>query len=544
MDKNQDSPAGSEACDWNQLAPLLDEAMSSLSSKDRDAVVLRCFEGRSLRAVGEMLGISEGAAGKRVSRALERLRGNLSRRGVTTSVAGLAAVIGTNAVKAEVPSGLLQTVAANALVPTKAISPLLVPHGLSALIGAAVVGTAMVGASFVSEVTTPVLASRSGSEERKEGGAPGWRNSRHPREPGRDRPPEAESVETIVAEIGKVAQLPETRRRTAELEELVRKIHPSDLAQAAERLHGYDGPRAVWLRIMPILFGRWSQFETEAALEFCAVSLRNHGERRMWGRMIGAWETSQAPAARNWFLKAARGEAEMGLLRKGGFEKTGALIALKSVDDFESFLSALPELPGTPMVGEQTTLAQAVRADALYMVGRLSIEDRRRWAETLTDPRELSRVIESMFHSVASARREETREEGSAELRNLADWAWDQLPADGREASMVGVVMALNREDVHAAIRWFGEKGSEADVQGMAMRIVTYKNFPRPRPQVQLAWADAIPDARLREDAAAGVFRRWCRDQGRDTQSPASYLSTADLSPARRARFEEILKTP
>ena len=60
--------------DWERLAPFLDQAMQGLGTSDRDAVVLRYFEGRNLRHVGAALGISEEAARKRVTRALEKLR--------------------------------------------------------------------------------------------------------------------------------------------------------------------------------------------------------------------------------------------------------------------------------------------------------------------------------------------------------------------------------------------------------------------------------------------------------------------------------------
>src|SRR2546425_8572157 len=59
---------------WEQLQPVLDEAMSRLGAKDRDAVLLRYFERKELRVVGDALGTSEEAARKRVGRALERLR--------------------------------------------------------------------------------------------------------------------------------------------------------------------------------------------------------------------------------------------------------------------------------------------------------------------------------------------------------------------------------------------------------------------------------------------------------------------------------------
>ena len=57
-----------------QIAPLLDAAMAGLNETDRHAVVLRFFDGKSLREVGAALGANEEAAKKRVSRALEKLR--------------------------------------------------------------------------------------------------------------------------------------------------------------------------------------------------------------------------------------------------------------------------------------------------------------------------------------------------------------------------------------------------------------------------------------------------------------------------------------
>src|SRR2546426_2953801 len=41
---------------WNQIEPLLDEAMESLEAGERSAILLRFFENRSLREVGQTLG--------------------------------------------------------------------------------------------------------------------------------------------------------------------------------------------------------------------------------------------------------------------------------------------------------------------------------------------------------------------------------------------------------------------------------------------------------------------------------------------------------
>ncbi|MBE0544353.1 MAG: sigma-70 family RNA polymerase sigma factor [Verrucomicrobia bacterium] len=95
--------------DWTHIEPLLDEAMSALDDTDRTAVLLRYFENKTLREVGQQLGTSDDAAQKRVSRAVERLREFFAKRGVTVGASGLAVVISANAVQAA-PVGLAVTI--------------------------------------------------------------------------------------------------------------------------------------------------------------------------------------------------------------------------------------------------------------------------------------------------------------------------------------------------------------------------------------------------------------------------------------------------
>ena len=54
---------------WQQLSPVLNEAVALLRQQDRNAIVLRYYERRSLDEVGAALGIGAGAAQKRVARA-------------------------------------------------------------------------------------------------------------------------------------------------------------------------------------------------------------------------------------------------------------------------------------------------------------------------------------------------------------------------------------------------------------------------------------------------------------------------------------------
>jgi RNA polymerase sigma factor (sigma-70 family) len=102
---------------WEEIAPHLDAAIAELSEPDRDAVLLRYFENKPAQEMAAILGISAEAAQKRVSRAVERLRENFAKRGITTCAAGLSGIISANAVQTA-PAGFGVVVSSAALVTT------------------------------------------------------------------------------------------------------------------------------------------------------------------------------------------------------------------------------------------------------------------------------------------------------------------------------------------------------------------------------------------------------------------------------------------
>lgn len=82
---------------WEELAPVLDEAMFDLRERDRLAILLRHFERKPLSEVGARLGLSDNAARMRVERALEKLREVLKRRGVLIEPAALGTLLASMA---------------------------------------------------------------------------------------------------------------------------------------------------------------------------------------------------------------------------------------------------------------------------------------------------------------------------------------------------------------------------------------------------------------------------------------------------------------
>jgi len=105
--------------EWDELQPVLDTVMHELDERDRTAVLLRYFEKRPLADVGARLGLTEDAVRMRLSRALDKLRELLARRGVTSTTAALAGLLAQQTVTAA-PAGLALNIAGTALASASA----------------------------------------------------------------------------------------------------------------------------------------------------------------------------------------------------------------------------------------------------------------------------------------------------------------------------------------------------------------------------------------------------------------------------------------
>ena len=140
--------------DWERLGSLVDAEMDGLPERDRTAVVLRYFAGRSYPDIASTLKLTEESARKRVDRALERLREQLARRGVTSTAAVLAGLLTANGAQAA-PANLTATisrgaVAAGAATGVSGLSAFLVFMSTSKIIATGAV-VLLLGAAYLLE---------------------------------------------------------------------------------------------------------------------------------------------------------------------------------------------------------------------------------------------------------------------------------------------------------------------------------------------------------------------------------------------------------
>jgi RNA polymerase sigma factor (sigma-70 family) len=99
---------------WSSIEPALNSAIAVLPASDREAILLRFFEEKSLREVGIAMGATEDAARMRVTRALEKLRlALINRQSASVSVVVLSSLLTSHAIY-DIPSQASASIAQSA----------------------------------------------------------------------------------------------------------------------------------------------------------------------------------------------------------------------------------------------------------------------------------------------------------------------------------------------------------------------------------------------------------------------------------------------
>jgi RNA polymerase sigma factor (sigma-70 family) len=150
---------------WPQIGALLEEAMQRLGPADRDALILRFFEGRTLKEVSALLGISEAATKMRLNRALEKLRVHFSKHGVISATNAIAGAISAHSIQ-PAPAMLAKTAAAVALA--KGASPISTStliKGAWKIMAWSKLKTAAVGAAILVVATSVTMVARHKSNQ-------------------------------------------------------------------------------------------------------------------------------------------------------------------------------------------------------------------------------------------------------------------------------------------------------------------------------------------------------------------------------------------
>lgn len=156
--------------EWDRLRPVIDDALEDLAAREREALLVRFFEGRPFADMGAAWRISQDAARMRVDRALEKLRVALERRGIRSVSAALAAALSTGGGLAA-PAGLVATVGSAALTtaaPAGSTSFFTIMSSTKIILSAAAVIVALLTGNAVFQHSRAETAARRADEIARE----------------------------------------------------------------------------------------------------------------------------------------------------------------------------------------------------------------------------------------------------------------------------------------------------------------------------------------------------------------------------------------
>ncbi len=227
------------------VAEYLEPAMDQLAPDDRDALLLRFFEDRTLRDVGQELGLSEDAARMRVNRAIEKMRDAFAKLGITGTAAWLGTTLTTSAT-ASVPAGLGATITTTVLAGTAiaAATTALVTETTATTMNLFNLKTAaaILGAAAVTGTTTYLVQEREAEQLRTENTALNQTHAKLASDQQEAltmiqlRDEQIERLKRDVADLPRLrGEIDATRRKLAELDSL--RIDNQALREAINRLH-------------------------------------------------------------------------------------------------------------------------------------------------------------------------------------------------------------------------------------------------------------------------------------------------------------------
>lgn len=351
--------------DHLKLEDRLDISLECLKEPDRRALILRFFEGKSLREVGGALGIGDDAAQKRVTRALERLRGFINRNATTggVSMVLLLAFLSREA-RAEVPESLSSTLPGRALKLAEIRrGPLHGPRirtvGPLCLIGGAALGIILAGWFY--RASSDQNSRRSPGSVIKTGTAspfPGGKTPGRPARPG--------TMDAVLARLRTLVREPATSENAAAIAELIEAVDYEDLPALAKGIED-TGITGILYRSFPALFRHWGDHDTPAAMDWL---FRHVSDEELsfamspsWEAAFQAWKPKDPKALSDWYAacisRRVAGSGPFFGMDNGILLRIGRSITEKDPGNTEAFLASFPDDPSFDTL--HTTLKSDLR---------------------------------------------------------------------------------------------------------------------------------------------------------------------------------------
>ncbi len=528
------SPA--HTSNWEDLAPLVDEAMRQLKRPEQDVVILRFFEGKSYGEIGRLLNLDEKTAGQRANRALEKMRQYFSRQGVTTTALLLGSALGANGATT-LPLGMAAQVTGASLASTSGTTSL-----------AVLLKTLYMTTSTKVILTAAILCAAF---------AAGWSTS--DRAMAHDSPlaqtvvaveaknsalSPVDALAQAKADLAKLLRTPDRSDRERLILDYVEKLNAS-ITQALLAEYAAKPLTGSTQELLSCLAYHSAEFDPDSALAWLQTVPNKEVQRLCIGEIFDAYSAKNAPAAFNALTKLPANyitRLSVGvLINYAEQDPRAALVALQSASDNPAF-SSLPFVVFGQWAQQDPTAAAAALADLpVGIAQRSSMRQVAQiwaksdpsaalaWANTLPDGQSQTIAINLILNTFSA---EDPAAAANYVLANspsapglayssiiqnwsavdpsaLLTWANQNLTGLAYNNAAILALRQLGNSDPASAAAYLTQN-PDPNVLAQATPALAAA-WGQQDPSAALAWAQSLPsdNVSLRNSAINGVFTGW-----------------------------------
>ena len=473
---------------WRELEPLLDNAMLTLSQRQRELVLIHYFQNQTRRAAATLVGCSETVASRELGVAIERLRTFFAREGVTVTGVALITLLTVRGAQASMAAGTVAATmsAASALAGASEASLFIALMKTTTTTKIVAAGAALLitwGAvrqfarkevpsapPTARKQAAPAATKAEGSQS-----TPAIAGTPAPRSP-RTSGPVPHSAEVKAAPVYDEAALKAARER------------PGKFWARIDKLALMGDP----LKVQELLL-------SEYGIRLSVDEIRNLQERGQKGFRFGVvelWASKQPQEALAWAASALPEPNRVG----ADFHQLFLDSARKAVPNLnrDTLAGMLPDGPGRDRMLDL--------------------------AEAATDPYSLANRVLAVTDPAERAARLRILAQGWPSAETSAQWARQNLTGTDQTAFYAQVGYNLAHENPQAALQVLGElKGTDAYAStfGAMMRGLVQIGGQGPQAAELIATSNLNP--RDRADLISELARRWVRQ---DADATIAWVNT------------------
>ncbi|MGI9244648.1 MAG: RNA polymerase sigma factor, partial [Verrucomicrobiales bacterium] len=506
---------------------VLDDALSCLSATDRDVILMRFYEGKSFKAIAQVVGKSDDACQKRVTRALDRLGKLMRGRGVAIPVAALGAGLSAELGRATGSPGLARSISDSAIgsavsggAATSPVWTQLVTSfnsklgvAVSAVLLLAVVATCgfIAGSAAGGSLGHGADEESAARQVAPGSGARGW---------ARDARAGEEDMGQMLWEIVRRARLDLQRAdwdpaMEARAAWRISKIRPRHVRQAIG-LAELPGKRMIDIDLLELLIGHWTKADGAAAFEFLA----EEDDRRLRSQ-VAVWAMDEPGAAIDrivrWGVESeTSNRAETQRLQRTVLDLIEVALKSWSIHDLPGAVAAFLELDGQNQASYQGEISRGEGLlHSMELIGGIRVEDPgdlgaggyfgSRWARQ--DPQGLADWLDqhAVTHYTDTSRLHPRllqvwlRSDPAA----ACEWWVGREMKAGRQLQIGQLIDSWVEFDLPGAATWLSEQSGGVELDRGVAKVAA--QLAPDEPGVALAWATRIEDAAVRRIALEEV---------------------------------------